>query len=184
MPVAQTVIDLPLGVLTFRQSGERGKNAMRRRLLRYFVYVVVFYSVVISIPLLLTLHNNGFFRRYSIEDVTHVLYEAGLLSTRHLTMTVDPEDSKRVMGGLETYSFTIEGPHLSEAYYAEILIFPSQWPRKRVQRRYAEIHEAFGTKVDVFVKGNVMLVVDPALPEAEAEKYRRAFESLGLGFFF
>lgn len=121
---------------------------MRRRLLRYFVYVVVCYSVVISIPLLLTLHNNGFFRRYSIEDVTQVLYEAGLLPTRHLTMTVDPEDSKRV------------------------------------QRRYAEIHEAFGTKVDVFVKGNVMLVVDPALPEAEAEKYRRALESLGVGFFF
>jgi hypothetical protein len=119
MPVAQTVIDLPPGVLTFRQSGERGKNAMRRRLLRYFVYVVLCYSVVISIPLLLTLHNNGFFRRYSIEDVTQVLYEAELLPTRHLTMTVDPEDSKRVMGGLETYNFTIEGAHRSKTHYAE-----------------------------------------------------------------
>jgi RHS repeat-associated protein len=41
-----------------------------------------------------------------------------------------------------------------------------------------------GTPSSIFAKGNVMLVVDPALPDAEAERYRRALESLGVGFFF
>lgn len=163
-----------------------------KRLLRYPVHTVLRYSVLI-ILLLWILHNSGFFRRYTIEDVTQVLYEAGLLPTRHLTMVEDPGDSgiivKIVMvlwegPRIESYHFTIEGPHLSKAYSAEIKIFPSQWWRKHKQQRYAEIHEAFGAKVDVFAKGNVMLVVDPALPETEAEKYRRALESLGVGFFF
>lgn len=134
-------------------------------------------SCLVLTVLLLTASNCRP-RKYTIDDVTQVLYEAGLLPTRHLTMTVDPEDSKRVMGGIETYNFTIEGPHLTGAHYAEILIFPSQRLRKQVQQKYAEISEAFGTKDDVFVKGNVMLRVDPALPEAEAEKYRQALESL------
>jgi hypothetical protein len=163
-----------------------------KRLLRYPVHTVLRYSLLI-ILLLWILHNYGVFRRYTIEDVTQVLYEAGLLPTRHFSMVEDHEDSdvigrivKALLEGprIETYHFTIEGPHLSRAYSAEIKIFPSQWLRKRIQQRYAETDEALEMPRDVFVKGNVMLVVDPALPEAEAEKYRRAFESLGLGFFF
>ena len=130
------------------------------------------------LTILLLIASNCGAQKYTIDDVTQVLYETGLLSTRHLTMTVDPEDSKRVMGGIETYNFTIEGPHLSETHYIEILIFPSQWSRKRFQQKQAEISEALEVKTDVFVKRNVMLIVLPALPEVEAEKYRQALESL------
>ncbi len=129
------------------------------------------------LTILLLIASNCGARKYTIEDVTQVLYEAGLLPTRHLTMTADLETIKRT-GGIETYPFTIEGPHLSRAYYADIMIFPSQRSRERFQQREAEISEALGTKRDIFVKGNVMLIVLPALPEAEAEKYRRALESL------
>jgi hypothetical protein len=151
--------------------------------------------LVLTTLLLWILHNDGVFRRYTIEDVTQVLYEAELLPTRHLTMVEDPWDSdimKRIVRALwepriETYHFTIEGPHLSRTHRAEITIFPSQWWRKYIQKGYAEraeALEAFGMTRDILAKGNVMLVVDPALPEAEAEKHRRALESLGLGFFF
>jgi len=129
------------------------------------------------LTILLLIASNCGARKYTIDDVAQVLYEAGLLPTRHLTMTADPEVIKRT-GGIETYPFTIEGPHLSRAYYADIMIFPSQRPRERFQQEYAEISEALGTTRDVFVRRNVMLMVVPVLPEAEAEKYRQALESL------
>jgi hypothetical protein len=133
-------------------------------------------SCLVLTTLLLIASNCGS-RKYTIDDVTQVLYEAGLLPTRHLTITVDPEVIRRT-GGIETYRFTIEGPDLSSTHRAEITIFPSQRLRKQVQQEYAEISEALEMVGDVFAKGNVMLVVDPALPETEAEKYRRALESL------
>jgi hypothetical protein len=114
------------------------------------------------------------FKKYTIEGVSQVLYDEGLICSRELNLIEYPS-------GIQAYllrSVLCLPGRLGGEYGGRIEIYPTRSELKRVTRGFAEAMSKGYSTYSQFVKGNVVITVLPALSGEDAERFRHALESL------
>lgn len=115
------------------------------------------------------------FRKYTIEEVSHVLYREGLICSTELDLVQYPT-------GIQAYILHGDNlclsDHDNEKYGGRIELYPTRSELKRVTRNFAETMRKGPFTYSEFIKGNVVITILPALPEEQAERFRRALQSL------
>ena len=115
------------------------------------------------------------FRKYTIEEVSQVLYDEGLICSTELNLIEYPT-------GIQAYILSEDvlclSDHSGSEYGGRIELYPTRRELKRVTRGFAETMNKGPLTYSEFIKGNVVITISPALSEEDAERFRRALESL------
>jgi len=115
------------------------------------------------------------FRKYTIEEVSQVLYDEGLICS------MDFGRLER-LHGVQTYPFKrgvlcLDGNNDGD-YGGDISLYPTRSELRRVTHNLGDNISIGHFTYSKFAKGNVVITITPALSEADAERFHRALESL------
>jgi hypothetical protein len=114
------------------------------------------------------------FRKYTIEEVSQVLHDEGLICSMEFGRTEYPT-------GVQTHPLRkvlcIHG-QIDGEYGGNISLYPTRSNLRRVARNFAEVNRKGNFTYSIFDKGNVLITITPALSETDAERFRRALDSL------
>jgi hypothetical protein len=114
-------------------------------------------------------------RKYTIEEVTQVLYDEGLICSMDFGRIEYPT-------GVQTYPFKrgvlCLDDHNDNDYLGDISLYPTRSELRRVTHNLGDNISIGHFTYSKFAKGNVVITITPALSEAEAERFHRALDSL------
>lgn len=112
-------------------------------------------------------------KTYTIEQISQVLYDEGLITSTNFSVIEYP-------GGTKAYNFVGDYTLTLTKHYGSVAIYSSQSEVNRATRDFAESMAGRGREhvYSEFVKGNVVITIFPELSEIDADRFRQALDTL------
>lgn len=110
-------------------------------------------------------------KKYTIEEVSQVLYDADLIPSQDLQLVEYP-------GGIQGYILSSDMLTLPGEYVGRIALYPNKKERERVRQNFAKSMAKGPFGYSEFVQGNVVITIRPELAPEDQARFRLALESL------
>jgi hypothetical protein len=116
------------------------------------------------------------FRKYTIAEVSQVLYDEGLIRSKELNNHLEyPNGTQDYI--LRPETLCLSG-HRDGKYSGRIALYLTRSELQRVTQAFEKNMRDWPSTYSEFIEGNVVITILPAVPEEDAKRFQHALDSL------